>query len=185
MQNNQPPIERIAFALKAERQKQEVSIGEVARRANIAKSTLSQLENGIGNPSIDTLWSLCMALDIPVSQLLAEPKSQIKVIRYGEGNAVVKDNRDYRATLLAASPKNVSRDVYWIEVAKGDPCLSEAHHNGVVEHLVLVSGKARLGPVNDTFVLNEGDYICYPADEPHVFEALAEGTRALLISEYR
>ncbi|QCG67573.2 MULTISPECIES: helix-turn-helix domain-containing protein [Pseudomonas] len=40
-----------------------LSLTELAKRAGVAKSTLSQLESGIGNPSIETLWSLLNAGD--------------------------------------------------------------------------------------------------------------------------
>ena len=52
MTKNKPPIEQIAATLSAERQRSGLSMAETARRASIAKSTLSQLENGVGNPSI-------------------------------------------------------------------------------------------------------------------------------------
>jgi quercetin dioxygenase-like cupin family protein len=32
--------------------------------------------------------------------------------------------------------------------------------------------------------LGPGDYICYPADLPHVFEALSPETFAVLVSEH-
>ena len=32
--------------------------------------------------------------------------------------------------------------------------------------------------------LSPGDYIRYPGDVPHVFEALEPGTRAVLVSEH-
>ena len=54
------PIEIIAKGLTRERQRAGLSL-EVARRAGVAKSTLSQLEAGQGNPSIETLWALCVA----------------------------------------------------------------------------------------------------------------------------
>jgi DNA-binding XRE family transcriptional regulator len=54
----------IAKSLVRERLRTGLSLAEIARRAGIAKSTLSQLEAGNGNPSIETLWSLCVALDI-------------------------------------------------------------------------------------------------------------------------
>ena len=46
------PIEIIANNLQKERKSAALSLGEVARRAGIAKSTLSQLESGQGNPSL-------------------------------------------------------------------------------------------------------------------------------------
>ena len=55
------PISVIAKSLVRERARTGLSLAEVARRAGIAKSTLSQLESGNGNPSLETLWSLCVA----------------------------------------------------------------------------------------------------------------------------
>lgn len=185
MTMNKPPIAQIAATLTKERLRSGLSISEVAKRAQIAKSTLSQLENGAGNPSIETLWSICVVLDIPFSRLIEEPSAETKVIRYGEGVSVLSNSHDYRATLLAACPNNVSRDIYWLEVAPNEPFYSEPHNAGTVEHVVIIQGRARLGTTNDVHQLNEGDYITYPADQPHVFEALEPNTKAMLISEYR
>ena len=68
------PIELIAAALRRERRRTGLSLTEVARRAGIAKSTLSQLESGTGNPSLETLWAICVALDAPFSRLLDPPR---------------------------------------------------------------------------------------------------------------
>src|ERR1700684_3982944 len=65
------PLELIAASLRRERRRTGLSLTEVARRAGIAKSTLSQLESGAGNPSLETLWALCVALDAPFSRLRA------------------------------------------------------------------------------------------------------------------
>ncbi|MEZ8103036.1 helix-turn-helix domain-containing protein [Vibrio bivalvicida] len=185
MTMNKAPIAQIAATLNAERQRSGLSIAEVARRANIAKSTLSQLENGSGNPSIETLWSICVVLDIPFSRLIEEPQAKTKVIRYGEGISVFSKNEDYKATLLAACPPSVSRDIYWLEVEPGEPFQSEPHNRGVIEHMIIVKGRARLGLLSDQHELGEGDYITYPGDQAHVFEALEPNTRAMLVSEYR
>lgn len=45
------PISLIAKSLVRERLRTGLSLAEIARRAGIAKSTLSQLESGNGNPS--------------------------------------------------------------------------------------------------------------------------------------
>lgn len=79
------PISVIARSLVRERQRTGLSLAEIARRAGIAKSTLSQLEAGNGNPSLETLWSLCVALDIPFARLLEPQVQKTQVIRRGEG----------------------------------------------------------------------------------------------------
>jgi len=150
----------------------------------MAKSTLSQLEAGTGNPSLETLWSLSVALDVPFARLVEPPQAQVQVLRAGEGPAVAAEGADYAATLLAASPPHARRDLYRVTAQPGRPRVSDPHMPGVVEHVVLASGRARVGPAEDPVELAPGDYVAYPGDRPHVFEALAADTSALLISEH-
>lgn len=99
------PISVIAKSLVRERLRTGLSLAEIARRAGIAKSTLSQLESGNGNPSLETLWSLCVALDIPFARLLEPQQPTTQVIRRGEGTKVVAGQANYEAILLAACPR--------------------------------------------------------------------------------
>ncbi|GHC38290.1 helix-turn-helix domain-containing protein [Streptomyces cinnamoneus] len=178
------PMESIAAGLRRERSRSGLSLSEVARRAGISKSTLSHLEAGKGNPSLETLWALCVALDIPFSRLLDPPRPHIRVVRAGEGAAVAAAESDYRATLLAASPSGARRDVYRIDAEPGMVRASDPHMPGVVEHVLLASGRALVGVTGEPVELGPGDYVAYPADVPHVFEALVPSTRAVLVLEH-
>src|SRR5689334_3942299 len=99
MQQPAPPLATIAAALRRERERVGISLAELARRAGLAKSTLSQLEAGTGNPSIETLWSLGVALGVPFSNLV-EPPVAIRVIRAGEGQRLEADQADVLVKLL-------------------------------------------------------------------------------------
>src|SRR5579863_5829691 len=178
------PLELIAASLRRERRRTGLSLTEVARRAGIAKSTLSQLESGTGNPSLETLWAICVALDAPFSRLLDPPRPQILVIRADEGPTVSAAHASYRATLLTASPPGARRDVYRIDAEPGQARASEPHMPGVTEHVVLGSGRALVGVAGEPVEIGPGDYISYPGDLPHVFEALEPRTRAVLVSEH-
>ncbi|WP_280258015.1 helix-turn-helix domain-containing protein [Nocardia abscessus] len=174
----------IAASLRRERTRAGLSLSEVAGRAGIAKSTLSQLESGAGNPSLETLWALCVALDMPFSRLLDPPRPSVHVIRAGEGPVVAAEQSEYRATLLAAGPANSRRDLFRITAEPGHARRSDPHIAGVVEHVLLAEGRALVGPVDAPVELHPGDYIAYPGDRPHVFEALASPTWATLVVEY-
>jgi quercetin dioxygenase-like cupin family protein len=91
---------------------------------------------------------------------------------------------DYQATLVAACPPGARRDVYRISAEPGVGRESEPHMPGVVEHVVISSGRALVGLAGEPVELGPGDYICYPGDLPHVFQALEPGTRAVLVSEH-
>ena len=183
-QSGKAPLEVIAASLRRERRRTGLSLTEVARRAGIAKSTLSQLESGTGNPSVETLWAICVALDVPFSQLVDPPRPYTRVIRADEGPTVAATEADYLATLLAACPPGARRDIYRIQAEPGDARASEPHMTGVVEHVVVGAGRALAGVAGEAAELRPGDYIRYPGDVPHVFEALEPGTLAVLLSEH-
>jgi transcriptional regulator with XRE-family HTH domain len=178
------PLEVIAQSLRRERTRAGLSLSEVAKRAGIAKSTLSQLEAASGNPSVETLWALGVALEVPFSRLVEPARPAVQVIRAGEGPAVFSERADYVATLLASCPPNARRDLYLITAEPGPARESDPHMPGVVEHVVLCAGRARLGPSDDPVEIGPGDYIAYPGDLPHIFEALEAATTSVLVSEH-
>jgi len=181
-----PPalISLIAASIRRERDRSGLSLTELARRAGIAKSTLSQLESGVGNPSVETLWALGVALGVPFSRLVDQPRPVVRVIRSGEGLVTYSERANYAATLLASCPPGARRDIYRIEVQPGEPRLSEPHNPGATEHLVLSTGRALVGPAGEPAELGPGDYIAYPGDAPHIFKALEPDTTAVMIMEH-
>lgn len=178
------PAAAIAAAVRRERERVGLSMGELARRAEVSKSTLSSLETGGGNPSVETLWALANALGVPFSRLVDPPRAAVEVIRAGEGPVMHSEMASYSATLLSSSPPRVRRDVYRILAQPGEAKTSTAHLPGVVEHVVLCSGRARAGPIEEPAELGPGDYVCYPGDIPHVFEALEPDTAAVMVSQH-
>ncbi|MEE6260505.1 helix-turn-helix domain-containing protein [Plantactinospora sonchi] len=178
------PVAVIAAALRRERDRAGISLGELARRAGIAKSTLSQLEAGTGNPSVETVWALGVALGVPFSRLVGEATPTVRVIRAGEGPQVRSQQADFTGTLLAAGAPQVRQDIYLIELEPGTVRTAEPHIPGSVEHLVVSAGRLRTGPVDEPVVLEPGDYVAFPGDVPHRYEALAPHTCAVLVMEH-
>lgn len=177
--------ERIAHSLRREREAAGISVSELARRAGVSKATVSQLESGAGNPSVETLWAIGDALGVPFSTLVDERTTAPRLIRLGDHAGVPSSASPYLATLLSAAAPGTRRDIYLIQAEPGEPRRSLPHRAGTTEHVVLVSGQALIGPAETPELLQPGDYLSYPGDAPHVFEARADGTSAVLISELR
>jgi transcriptional regulator with XRE-family HTH domain len=175
-------VAAVATSLRQERERAGISLTELARRAGIAKSTLSQLEAGSGNPGLETLWALAAALHVPLSRLVDPPRRDIHVIRAGEGAEMRTEGAEYSAVMLAACPPGARRDVYRI-CAQPGPYVARPHVPGTTEHVFLCTGRALVGPENDAVELRPGDYLRYPADVPHVFDAQEPDTIAVLITE--
>lgn len=178
------PLTWIAASLRRERTRAGLSLSELAKRAGIAKSTLSQLEAGGGNPSVETLWALGVALGVPFSALVEPPSPAVQVIRAGEGPTVASERADYVATLLSASPPGARRDIYHLRAEPGPARESEPHIPGSVEHLIVSAGRVKAGPRGDEVELEPGDYMSYRGDVPHSYEALAPGTTFVLVMQH-
>jgi transcriptional regulator with XRE-family HTH domain len=174
----------ISMSLRRERARTGLSLTEVAKRAGLAKSTLSQLENGIGNPSLETLWALAQALDCPLSRLVDPPRRGIQVIRAGEGPVLHAEHAAYEAAMLASCPPGARRDIYRVIGQPGAPHLAPPHLPGTTEHLIIGSGRVLAGPEGEAVELGPGDYLRYPGDVPHIFDALESDTSGVIIMEH-
>lgn len=174
----------IAASVRRERDRAGLSLTELAKRAGIAKSTLSQLESGVGNPSVETLWGLGAALGVPFSRLVDPPRPNVRVIRAGEGPVTYAEKADYAATLLSSCPPGARRDIYRIVVQPGEPRISEPHMSGTTEHVTLATGRALVGPNQEAVEIGPGDYVAYPGDVPHIFKALEPDTVAVMVMEH-
>lgn len=176
---------RIARVLRRERESRGLSVSELARQAGVSKATVSQLENGGGNPSVETLWALSDALGVPFSAFVDPQATAPTLIRAADSTGIRSSHAAYSAALLSASPPQARRDIYVINAEPGQPRDSAPHAAGTTEHVVLISGAALVGPADAPVALEPGDYISYAGDAPHVFEATIAGTSAVLVTEQR
>lgn len=182
--NRTAPLDTIAFAVRRERERHGLTLTELARRAGVAKSTLSQLESGTGNPSVETLWALAVVLDVPFSRLVDPPDPPVSVIRAGQGLVLHFDQAPFAAVLLSACPPGARRDLHVMSAEPGAAREAHAHIRGCTEHVVVSAGRWRAGPVGAEVELGVGDYARFPGDQPHTYEALEPGSAAVLVMEH-
>lgn len=70
--------------IAAERTLQGLTVAELARRAGVSTGLVSQLERGLGNPSIVTVANLARALEVPIGSFFAGVAVEGNVVRRGE-----------------------------------------------------------------------------------------------------
>ncbi len=103
--------------------------------------------------------------------------NKTQVIRRGEGTKVVAEQANYQAILLApVRPARVGH-LFAAHPARRRPHFASASARlggTYYRHPGAGAGRADAAPEE----LGEGDYICYPADQEHVFQALEPDTQA-------
>lgn len=75
--NSKIILEALAEVLKEEREKNKKSIRILAYEYEIPKSLISRLENGKNEPKLISIWSICEALNIKVSDLLIKIEAKL------------------------------------------------------------------------------------------------------------
>jgi transcriptional regulator with XRE-family HTH domain len=177
------PTAIIAAAIRRERELAQISLSALAAKAGLAKSTLSQLEGGKGNPNVETLWALATALGIPFSSLFEAASAHGALIRAAEGVSIASSQSDFTAVLLDKCPPDRRRDLYRVLLKPGAARQSDAHPRGTVELAFLCSGRVRLGPLDAVEDIGPGDYYRYSGDAAHIYEALAGEALLLLVMD--
>src|SRR5918992_6122764 len=66
----------IGSKLRAERERQGVSLRELARQVGISPSAMSQIETGRSRPSVRTLYAIVSKLDMSLDELFATGSGQ-------------------------------------------------------------------------------------------------------------
>jgi transcriptional regulator with XRE-family HTH domain len=143
-----------------------LSLGEVARRSGLAKQTVSKVEMGTGNPTVETLMALGDALDVPARRLLTEWGTPVFVQRAAEAawdDAGGGEERELDQ--IYGSGYVITRVVRL--AAGADSGELEAQPQGTLHHVYVIEGKARLGPLADPVEVAAGDFVRFPADVPH------------------
>lgn len=172
-----------------------LSLSALAREARVSKSTLSKLERRQANPSMDTLWSLAEALNVPFGSLFVTDgrHPMIEVLRHDQAAKVVRDGR---GAFLSRNTKLDSRfivrhmlsrhtrgelEVYSVDIAPNTEREASAHSKGVIEHAFAVAGRVEIRVGDVVEELNEGDRMSFLADRPHVYRALDERAARLVV----
>lgn len=155
-----------------------LSLSALARRSGVAKATLSSIESGDGNPTVATLAALAESLQLTLVELLAAPSSySIRVVR-----ATPAERRGTDDELIESFAPRGLVEVYDIRYEDGDRIVFDDHEPGFVERVLVHEGRLRVGPTEDAVELGPGDFAAFPADQPHIFEALDGPVRAVLIA---
>jgi transcriptional regulator with XRE-family HTH domain len=161
----------VAGNVRLLRARQGLSLGQLAARAGMSKGTLSKLESGAANPTLDTLATLAAALSAPLHELFEAPAAGIEVVRAGEGADLGDDAR----LVHVLSRDRLLVEIHDLTLPEGHSEVSATHGEGSWEHVIVRSGRISAGPLDQQVELGEGDYAVYPGDRPHRWAGLGPG----------
>ncbi|MEZ9630840.1 helix-turn-helix domain-containing protein [Vibrio breoganii] len=168
---DQPNLAVLGRNIQQLRQVKGISLSQLALDAGIAKSNLSRLENGSGNPTLDTIWRLAVQLNVPFGSLVDSVNIPI------EDNGVL-------VQLIEQGLDEPKVDAYWMSCAPDTKMQSKAHSVGTYETISVISGEIETGELGNTKLLRAGDIYRFPADQPHLYRTTKTGATLLVTINY-
>jgi transcriptional regulator with XRE-family HTH domain/SAM-dependent methyltransferase len=159
------------------RTQRSLSLTGLAERSGVAKATLSTLEAGRGNPTLETLWAVANALDVPFGTLLAEAS-----VTSEQGVELVEPK--VRVRFIERTGDSPEIEVYTMQLEAHGRREAVPHQPGVRERLTVLRGPLLVGPSATPSLLQTGDTLTFAADQPHIYAALETAAAALVVVEY-
>jgi transcriptional regulator with XRE-family HTH domain len=173
----------MGLAIRAERTARGMSLGDLARAAGLSKTILSRIESGEGNPSVETLWRVSTAFDLPLGALLerdAPPTPAL--VRARSGRRMGADS-GMTGWLVHAEGRPSRCELYELDLPAGVSHPGRPHLPGTNEVIVCTRGRLRTGPDGEEVELGPGDAASFASDVPHRYVAL-RAARALCLMLY-
>ncbi|MFJ4715909.1 helix-turn-helix domain-containing protein [Streptomyces sp. NPDC088785] len=171
--------DEVGRRLKELRQGADLSLSELARRSGVGKGTLSELEGGRRNPTLETLYALTTVLGRPLSAVLDDPPSTGRASAAGVSGSAVT------AVLVERyEDEEAATDVFRVTIADGATQESAAHAPRTTESLMVLSGTALVGLPHAPRTAGPGAHAQWPADVPHVYGAPHGEVHGILFVRY-
>ncbi len=176
--------EMIAVNLRRLREEKNLSLGQLAEMAGVSKVMLSQMEKGLSNPTINTIWKIAGALQVTYTNLLEVPDSNVIHVRKTDIHPL--DDDKYHIFSYYKRDSNRNFELYQIEMDAGCVHESIGHSKESAEYIMMIDGEMELDVNGEVHMLQADDGFCFDATVPHRYINKSEQrVKAVLMISYR
>ncbi len=161
------------------RQKDHLTIADVAAQAGISRGMLSKIENGQVATSLDTLSRIAQALGVSLAHLFRYydvPSGGAQLVRSGAGMEVVRRGtrcgHTYHLLAYDQGPQKTF-EPFLITMDDASEIFPTFEHPGT-EFLHMLEGRIEYRHGQHTYMLGPGDSLTFRGSVPHGPERLVE-----------
>ncbi|MCD4851292.1 XRE family transcriptional regulator [Arthrobacter sp. AK01] len=153
------------------RAERNITQGELARRANLSKQTLSKIEQGEGNPTIGTLELIGEALGLSFRRLVTEWGTKTYISRAADATWEGSASGNERNLDKIYGSGYVRTQVIELHETPRVRKMT-AQSPGTLHQVYVIQGQLEAGPLQELLTLNAGDFVRFPGDVDHGFRGV-------------
>lgn len=164
-----------------------LSLERLAKASGVSRAMLGQIELGRSVPTINLLWKVARALDVPVPTLLGDGGGGGRTVVMRANEAKVLSSTTGAFTSRALFPFTPERKVEFYELRLAPRTIecAEPHSPGTQENLVVQAGTVEIAVGGERHRLGTGDAILFDADRPHSYRNPGDGEAVMyLVTTY-
>jgi transcriptional regulator with XRE-family HTH domain len=176
----------VGHNIKRLRHRRNLSMEALAKLSGVSRAMLGQIELGRSVPTINVVWKIARAFDVPFSTLIAnETVKSIRVLSANETKILTSATGDFSSRALFPFDGERSTEFYELRLKPGSVEHADAHAIGTMENIVVSRGALEIEIGNDISQLSAGDAVLFQADAPHTYKNTSKGeTVAYLVMTY-
>lgn len=162
---------RFGDKIRSIREKKKMTMKEVAEKAEVTESLISQIERNKVSPAMDTLMAIVDALDIDLEYLFSDLKKErdVHLVRSSERTRHLYDKVVYeKLAYIKSGDKGHGLEAYYLEVVPGGEKGDREYGHVGKELGVVIEGKGEFVIGTKSYMLEEGDSISFSSAVPHV-----------------
>jgi transcriptional regulator with XRE-family HTH domain len=175
-----PAADSVGTQLRLLRRARRQTLKDVAERASVSESFLSQLERGRTGASIASLQGIAGALGVEVSDLFARKGQTGPSVLRKEDRGYVSWGTFGRKALLTPKPFEALEVVAASFEPGGSTGAEPYAHGDSEEMLLVVAGEVELTLGDETMHLRGGDCARYRSSTPHRITNVGEVTAEVI-----
>ncbi len=171
VETRQERLRDLGGTIRALRQERRWSTVALAKACGVSTSLISQVERGVTSPSLDVLWAVARALDVPIGtffqgEAVEEPIGRAPVVVRADQRKKLGVNSTLTYELLTPDLRH-QIEFIWVEFGPGvEGPLAPFTHPGE-EQMVVIQGEMHFWVDDEVYVLQAGDCITIDAARPH------------------
>jgi transcriptional regulator with XRE-family HTH domain len=147
-----------------------LSLERLAQASGVSRAMLGQIELDQSTPTINVVFKITRALNLPFSALLTAPSAErAKVLPAAKSKMLRSHDGAFSSRALFPFDGRRTVEFYELRLAPLGVERAEAHAPGTVENLTVTKGALEMVVGGDRHLLSPGDAIQFEADTAHEY----------------